>query len=237
VETGKVPDKESALKMKEALGGISDPRQQGRRSQGRGLRACCDGNQPMLHGEIAEYFRRLDEAKLPPLPEDIRESDLERRRVRTACDIGFLSGAKKRKGLRTIVERRSERIVTGGETKVTRRYYIGSRDCAAAEFGWIPRGRPRASRRCAGLPVLYRLRHPCSASDPWSDWHPESAGTIPRSASSMEASRSFMFVISLRLHSFYGVLSAFTRCMRGSVPRNDWLGCCFEGSCRRRALP
>ena len=218
METGKVPDKESALKMKEALGGISDPRQQGRRSQGRGLRACCDGNQPMLHGEIAEYFRRLDEAKLPPLPEDIRESDLERRRVRTACDIGFLSGAKKRKGLRTIVERRSERIVTGGETKVTRRYYIGSRDCAAAEFGWIPRGRPRASRRCAGLPVLYRLRHPCSAS-------------------SMEVSCSFMFVISLRLHSFYGVLSAFTRCMRGYVPRNDWLGCCFEGSCRRRALP
>jgi len=34
VETGKVPDEESVLKMKEALGGISDPRQQGRRAQG-----------------------------------------------------------------------------------------------------------------------------------------------------------------------------------------------------------
>jgi len=82
----------------------------------------------------------------PPLPEDIWESDLEkdhgrleRRRVRMACDIGFLSDAKKWKGLRTIVECRSERTVISGETKVTYRYYISSRDCAAEEFGWIIR--------------------------------------------------------------------------------------------------
>ena len=54
--------------------------------------------------------------------------------------IGFLSDAKKRKGLRTIVECRGERTVPGGETKATYRYYISSRDCAAEEFGRIIRG-------------------------------------------------------------------------------------------------
>jgi len=117
------------------------------RSKGADYVLAVKENRPTLHGEIAEYFRHLDEAKLPPLPEDIWESGLEkdhgrleRRRVRTACDIGFLSDAKKWKGLRTIVESRGERTVIGGETKVTCRYYISSRDCAAEEFCRIIRG-------------------------------------------------------------------------------------------------
>ena len=117
------------------------------RSKGADYVLAVKENRPTLHREIAEYFRHLDEAKRPPLPEDIWESDLEkdhgrleRRRVRTACDIGFLSDAKEWKGLRTIVECRGERTVPGGETKVTYRYYISSRDCAAAEFGRIIRG-------------------------------------------------------------------------------------------------
>jgi len=117
------------------------------RSKGADYVLAVKENRPTLHEEIAEYFRHIDEAKRPPLPEDIWESDLEKdhgrlekRRVRTACDIGFLSDVKKWKGLRTIVECRSERTVPGGETKATYRYYISSRDCAAEEFGRIIRG-------------------------------------------------------------------------------------------------
>jgi len=66
-------------------------------------------NQPALRGETGEQFRHLDEGRVPRLPEDIWEGGLEkghdrleRRQVCTAFDIGFLSGRKKRKGLKTI---------------------------------------------------------------------------------------------------------------------------------------
>ena len=57
-------------------------------------------NRSTLHNEIREYFRFLDEKRgEKELPEDLWESGLgkdrgrlERRRVRTACDISFLSG-------------------------------------------------------------------------------------------------------------------------------------------------
>ena len=103
-------------------------------------------NQPSLYEAIREYFQFLDEGKLPGLPEDIWEGELEKdhgriekRRVRTACDIDFLTADGKWKDLRTIIEYRCERTV-GEKTTTTVRYYISSRDSYADEFGRIIRG-------------------------------------------------------------------------------------------------
>ena len=61
-------------------------------------------NQPALRWEIEEYFRRLDEGRVPRFPEDIWEGGLEkdhgrieRRRVRTATS-GFSAGGKNGRG-------------------------------------------------------------------------------------------------------------------------------------------
>jgi predicted transposase YbfD/YdcC len=103
-------------------------------------------NQPVLHEEIKEYFMFLDEGKrAKELPEDLWESGLEkdhgrieRRRIRTACDINFLTGKKQWKDIKTIIEYRCERTV-GEETTVTSRYYISSKDASAEELGKIIR--------------------------------------------------------------------------------------------------
>jgi len=103
-------------------------------------------NQPVLHEEIKEYFEFLDEGKCAKeLPEDIWESDfekdhgrIERRRIRTACDIDFLTGKKQWKDIKTIIEYRCERTV-GGETTITYKYYISSKDAFADEFCLIIR--------------------------------------------------------------------------------------------------
>jgi len=103
-------------------------------------------NQPVLHEEIKEYFGFLDEGKSAgEMPEDIWESGLEKdhgriekRRIRTACDIGFLTGKKLWKDIKTIIEYRCERTV-GDETVITCRYYISSKDAGAEEFGRIIR--------------------------------------------------------------------------------------------------
>jgi predicted transposase YbfD/YdcC len=103
-------------------------------------------NQPVLHEEIKEYFTFLDEKEcVKELPEDIWESDLEKdhgriekRRIRTACDIGFLTGKKQWKDIKTIIEYRCERTV-GEETTTTYKYYISSKDTSADEFGRIIR--------------------------------------------------------------------------------------------------
>jgi predicted transposase YbfD/YdcC len=103
-------------------------------------------NQPTLHEEIKDYFTFLDEGgRVRELPEDIWESGLEkdhgrieRRRVRTACDIGFLTGKKQWKDIKTIIEYRCERTVQE-ETTVTCRHYISSKDAPADEFGRIIR--------------------------------------------------------------------------------------------------
>ena len=102
-------------------------------------------NQPVLHEEIKEYFMFLDEGKHKELPEDIWESGLEKdhgriekRRIRTACDIGFLTGKKLWKDIKTIIEYRCERTA-GGETTITYKYYISSKDASADEFGRIIR--------------------------------------------------------------------------------------------------
>jgi predicted transposase YbfD/YdcC len=103
-------------------------------------------NQPVLHEGIKEYFTFLDERGcVKELPEDIWESDLEKdhgriekRRIRTACDIGFLTGKKQWKDIKTIIEYRCERTV-GGETTTTCKYYISSKDTSAYEFGRIIR--------------------------------------------------------------------------------------------------
>ena len=103
-------------------------------------------NQRTLHNEIREYFQFLDDKRgAKELPEDLWESGLEkdhsrteRRRVRTACDIGFFSGKKQWKDIKTIIEYRCERTVRG-ETTVTDRYYISSKDADADEFCQIIR--------------------------------------------------------------------------------------------------
>ena len=90
----------------------------------------------------------MTEGRVPRLPEDIWEGGLEkdhgrleRRRVRTACEIGLLSGRKKRKGLKIIIEYRSERtVLADGKTTSNTRYYISNRDCLAEEFARIIRG-------------------------------------------------------------------------------------------------
>jgi len=98
-------------------------------------------NQPTLFQEIQDYFQFLDEPRgVNELPEDLWESGLEkghgrieRRRIRTACDIGFLSGKKQWKDLKTIIEYRCERTVRG-KTTITDRYYISSKEATADEF-------------------------------------------------------------------------------------------------------
>jgi predicted transposase YbfD/YdcC len=96
-------------------------------------------NQPILHGEIKDYFTYLDETN--ELPCDIWESELEkdhgrieRRRIRKVSEIDFLSCKKQWKGLKTIIEYRCQRTVKG-ETKITDRYYISSKDVPAEDFG------------------------------------------------------------------------------------------------------
>jgi len=103
-------------------------------------------NQRTLHEEIKEYFQFLDEGKRArDLPEDVWESDIEKehgriekRRVRTACGIGFLSNRKQWKDIKTIVEYRCERTVRE-ETAITCQYYISSKEGFADEFGRIIR--------------------------------------------------------------------------------------------------
>jgi predicted transposase YbfD/YdcC len=103
-------------------------------------------NQPTMHEEIQEYFKYLDEeAGSRELPEDLWESDLEKdhgriekRRIRTASEIDFLSGKRQWKDLKTIIEYRCERTI-GEETTITDRYYISSKDAAAEAFGGIIR--------------------------------------------------------------------------------------------------
>jgi len=58
---------------------------------------------------------------------------LERRRVCIICDIAFLSGKKQWKEIKTIVEYQCKRKV-GGETTVTDRYCISSKDAGVDEF-------------------------------------------------------------------------------------------------------
>jgi predicted transposase YbfD/YdcC len=103
-------------------------------------------NQPTLYEEIKEYFEYLDFPQTRELPEDLWESEtekdhgrIERRRIRTATGIGFLSGKKVWKDLTTIIECRSERTV-GEETTVTFRYYISNKALDAEGFGGIIRG-------------------------------------------------------------------------------------------------
>jgi hypothetical protein len=96
------------------------------RSKKAGYVLAVKENQPTLHEEIKDYFTFLDEGqRVRELPEDIWESDLEkdhgrieRRRVRTACGIGFLTGKKQREGIKTIIEYRCGRTVQE-ETAVT----------------------------------------------------------------------------------------------------------------------
>jgi len=113
-------------------------------------------NQPILYEEIKEHFERLDGPENHrEMPEDIRESELEkdrgrieRRRVRACRDIDFLTGGKQWKDIKTIIECRRERTVKE-KTAVTYRYYISSKDTTADEFGRIIRNH-RSRITCIG---------------------------------------------------------------------------------------
>ena len=103
-------------------------------------------NQKTLYTEIKEYFEYLDDKRTKGLPEDIRDSGYEkghgrteRRVIRTACEIDFLSGKDNWKDLKTILECRSTRTI-GGKTTVSNRYYISSADADAGWFCKVIRG-------------------------------------------------------------------------------------------------
>jgi predicted transposase YbfD/YdcC len=103
-------------------------------------------NQRTLYEEIKEYFEYLDEKQTKELAEDLWESEvekdhgrIERRRIRTVRDIGFLSGKNDWKDLETIIECRGTRSI-GEVTTVTCRYFISNKDGPAEEFGKDIRG-------------------------------------------------------------------------------------------------
>jgi len=104
-------------------------------------------NQPMLYEEVKGMFDFLDSKDgWRVLPEDVFDTGsekghgrIERRRIRTVCDIAFLSNKKAWKDIKTIVQCRSTRT-TGKESTTTDRYYISSLDVDAMRFGEIIRG-------------------------------------------------------------------------------------------------
>jgi hypothetical protein len=97
---------------------------------------------------IKKYFEYLDERQTKELPEDLWESELEkdqgrieRRRIRTVGDIGFLSGKNDWKDLVSIIEYRGTRSRSiGEETTVTCRYFISNKDASTEAFGKDIRG-------------------------------------------------------------------------------------------------
>jgi predicted transposase YbfD/YdcC len=98
-------------------------------------------NQPILYEEIKDYFEYLDNPQTKELPDDVWESDLEkdyrrieRRRVRTVTDRGFLSGKKDWKDITTVIEVRGTRT-RGDETTVSTRYFISNKEAPAEVFG------------------------------------------------------------------------------------------------------
>jgi predicted transposase YbfD/YdcC len=103
-------------------------------------------NQPILYEQIKEYFEYLDDRQTKELPGDVWESGvekghgrIERRRIRTTADIGFLSGKKDWKDLTSIIECRATRM-EGDKTTVAVRYFISNKDIPAEEFGKDIRG-------------------------------------------------------------------------------------------------
>ena len=103
-------------------------------------------NQKTLYTEIKEYFEYLDDKQTGDLPLDIWDSGnekghgrTERRVIRTACEIDFLSGKDNWKDLKTIIQCRSTRII-GNKTTVSDRYYISSADADADWFCKVIRG-------------------------------------------------------------------------------------------------
>jgi predicted transposase YbfD/YdcC len=65
---------------------------------------------------------------------------LENREVRTVTDIGWLENKESWADLKTIVQYRTYRTITGGETVKTDHYFISSAAFFADEFGKYIRG-------------------------------------------------------------------------------------------------
>jgi len=104
-------------------------------------------NQPVLHEEVKGMFDFPDSKDgRRELPEDVfgtgsekGHGRIEGRRIRTVCDIGFLSNKKAWKDIKTIVQCRSTRTI-GAVTTTADRCYISSLDVDAARFVEIIRG-------------------------------------------------------------------------------------------------
>jgi predicted transposase YbfD/YdcC len=113
-------------------------------------------NQPILHEEIGDFFEGLESGDIRDLPEDVWQSDwekkhgrLEKREVRVVTDIDWLTNKEKWKDLKTIIQYRTYRQEKGKEMVKNDQYYISSADYFADEFGkyirghWSIENRPR----------------------------------------------------------------------------------------------
>jgi predicted transposase YbfD/YdcC len=106
-----------------------------REKKGNYLLAVKD-NQKTLHQDIRDYFEGLEHGEIRDLPDDVWETGeernhgrVERREVRSATDISWLSGKAHWKDLAAIMQYRCWR-----DGVMTDRYYISNADMSAMEF-------------------------------------------------------------------------------------------------------
>ena len=92
------------------------------------------GNHPVVHKEVAQYFKsEIDETLVKSKGNFIETTDgdhgrIEVRRYWLTNDIGWFADASKWAGLRGFGMVESERTVGDGETTICRRYYLTSLD-------------------------------------------------------------------------------------------------------------
>jgi predicted transposase YbfD/YdcC len=104
-------------------------------------------NQPTLHEGIRDFFEGLESGDIRDLPEDVWQSDWERkhgrvekREIRIVTDIEWLFNKEKWKDLKTIIQYRTYRQEKGKQMVKTDQYYLSSADYYADEFGKYIRG-------------------------------------------------------------------------------------------------
>jgi predicted transposase YbfD/YdcC len=104
-------------------------------------------NQPTLHRNIKDFFEGMESGEIRDIPEDVWRSALEKghgrlekREVRIVTGIDWLESKEMWEDLKTIIQYRTYRTKTGGETVQTDQYYISSAAFFADEFGKYIRG-------------------------------------------------------------------------------------------------
>jgi predicted transposase YbfD/YdcC len=105
------------------------------------------GNQSGPREGIRDFFEGLESGDIRDLPEDVWQSDwekkhgrLEKREVRIVTDINWLFNKEKWLDLKTIIQYRTYRQEKGKEMVKTDQYYISSAGYYADEFGKYIRG-------------------------------------------------------------------------------------------------